>query len=117
MKNVFYNKSLSAVEIVNHKKFSKIDKKLKVSVKKWIDSLRSEKKLTPLACFQGSDAHDYRAIGRRYAYVKMTEPFFGGLENSIHSPYTRVRISTNFNPVQSGLFMEWKLRADSSSNN
>ncbi len=105
MKNVFYNENLSAVEIVNHKKFSKTDRKLKVSVKKWIDSLRRQKELTPLAYFQGSDAHDYSAIGKRYTYVKMTSPSFEGLENGIHSPSTRVRISTTFNPVQSGLFI------------
>lgn len=105
MKNVFYNKILSAVEIVNPEKFSKTDRKLKVSVKKWIDSLRREKGLTPLAYFQGSDAHDYKTIGKRYAYVKMTEPSFEGLENCINIPSTRVRISTTFNPVQSGLFV------------
>ena len=105
MKNVFYNENLSAVEIVNPAKFSKIDKKLKGSVKNWINSLRRKKGLMPLAYFQGSDAHDYKAIGKRYSYVKMTEPSFEGLENCIHSPSTRVRISTTFKPVQSGLFI------------
>ncbi|GAX62301.1 hypothetical protein SCALIN_C29_0085 [Candidatus Scalindua japonica] len=105
MKNVFYNKNLSAVEIVNPGKFSKLDKTLKVSVKNLIDSLRRKKNLTPLAYFQGSDAHDYKTIGKRYAYVKMTEPSFEGLENCIHNPSTRVRISTTFSPVQSGLFV------------
>lgn len=105
MKNIFYNPQLSAVEIVNPSKLTKKNRKLKKSLKKWIDSLRAEKGLRFVAYFQGSDAHDLQTIGKRFTYLKMTEPTFEGLNNSINSPSTRVRISDDHMLAENGLFV------------
>jgi len=105
MKNVFCNDKLSAVEIVKPSKFKRKDKKLKKTLKEWIDLLRVEKGLNLLAYFQGSDAHDLKTIGKRYTLLKMTEPSFTGLKNSVNIPSSRVRISANHNPVVSGLYI------------
>lgn len=105
MKNVFTNNLLNAVEIVKPKKFTKIDKKLKTTIKNYIDTLRDKNALPPLAYFQGSDAHDYNAIGKRYTHVKMTYPSFEGLEGATSVPSTRVRISDQFVLDSSALFV------------
>ena len=105
MKNVFYNDKLSAVEIVKPAKFKRKDKKLKKTLKEWIDSLRVEKGLPLLAYFQGSDAHDLQTIGKRYTLLKMTEPSFAGLKNSVNIPSSRIRISADHNPVVNGLYI------------
>ncbi|MFV1975830.1 MAG: hypothetical protein ACC651_08775 [Candidatus Scalindua sp.] len=105
MKNIIYNEKLSAVEIVNPSKFKKKDRKLKTTLKEWIDSLRIEKGLVSISYLQGSDAHDLKNIGRRFTLMKMTEPSFHGLENSICIPSTRIRISDGYKPVENGLFI------------
>jgi len=105
MKNVFRNKHLSAVEIVQPSRFTKKDKKLKKTLKNWIDILRNKDKLSPIAYFQGSDAHDIKSIAKRYTYIKMTEPSFSGFRTAIKMPSSRVRISDNFTPLVEGLYI------------
>ena len=105
MKNVLKSKKLSALEIVTVSKFIETDKKLKKPVKTWLDELRIKEKLTPFAFFQGSDAHDFKTIGKRISYIKMTEPSFSGLKLSINSPATRVRIKDARQAIEKGLFI------------
>jgi len=105
MKNVFYNEKLSAVEIVKPVRFTRKDKKLKKPLKIWIDSLRKNKELTSLAYFQGSDAHDLKSIGKRFTFLKMTEPSYEGLKNAITIPSSRVRISDAHSHVVKGLYI------------
>ena len=105
MKNVFYNEKLSAVEIVKPKRFTRKDKKLKKPLKNWIDSLRTKKELTSLAYFQGSDAHDLKSIGKRFTFLKMTEPSYEGLKNAITIPSSRIRISDAHSHVVKGVYI------------
>ena len=105
MKNVFKNKNLSAIEVVNPSKFTKTDRKLKKSIHNWTTSLRKREGLAALAYFQGSDAHDLKSIAKRFTYVKMTEPSFSGFKIAINIPSSRVRISELHKPVVEGLYI------------
>ena len=105
MKNVFRNKHLSAVEIVKPSRFTKKDKKLKKTLEDWIAILRHKEKLSPIAYFQGSDAHDIPTIAKRYTYIKMTEPSFSGFRTAIKMPSSRVRISDAYTPLVEGLYI------------
>ncbi len=93
MKNVLLHKQLSAVEIVKPSRFTKKDNKLKKPLKDWMDALRLKEGLSPLAFFQGSDAHDIPTIAKRHTYIKMTEPSFSGVKTAIKMPSSRLRIS------------------------
>jgi histidinol phosphatase-like PHP family hydrolase len=105
MKNVFYNEKLSTVEIVKPSKFTRENKKLKKTIKRWIESLRAEKDINSISYLQGSDAHDLKRIGARFSYVKMTAPSFDGLKTAIDIPSSRVRISTVHQAVVKGLYI------------
>ena len=105
MKNVLRQKQLSAVEIVKPSRFIKKDTQLKKSLKDWIDIVRMKEDLSPLAYFQGSDAHDLPTIAKRHTYIKMTEPSFSGLQTAIKMPSSRVRISDVQTPEFEGLYI------------
>ena len=105
MKNVFKNKNLSAIEVVNPSKFTRTDRKLKKSIHHWTTSLRKKEGLASLAYLQGSDAHDLKSIAKRFTYVKMTEPSFSGFKIAINIPSSRVRISELHKPVVEGLYI------------
>jgi hypothetical protein len=105
MKRVLSHESLSAVEIVNPKKFERLDPKLKKTLKQWIDNFRYRAGRTSLAYLQGSDAHDLNAIGKRHAYLKMTRPSFSGLRVALEMPSSRVRISDVFKKSSQGLYV------------
>ncbi len=105
MKNVLLHKNLQAVEIVKPRRFTRKDRKLKKTVDQWIQTLRKKKNLSGIAYFQGSDAHDLKSIAKRFTYVKMTEPTYGGLINAINSPSSRVRVSELYEPPQNKLFI------------
>jgi len=105
LKNVFWEPNLHAVEIVKPSKMKKNIRKKKYSFKEWIDDLRDKRGLQPLAYLQGSDAHDLDTIGKRFSYVKMTEPSFAGLKAAIIDPHSRVRISDEYSPVTAGTFL------------
>lgn len=105
LKNVFWEKSLHAVEIVKPGRMKKNIPKKKYSFKEWIDSLRDKRELLPLAYLQGSDAHDLETIGKRFSYIKMTEPSFAGLKAAIIDPHSRVRISGEYSKVTKGTFL------------
>ncbi|UCE17494.1 MAG: hypothetical protein JSV84_11425 [Gemmatimonadota bacterium] len=105
MKNVLRHKQLCAVEIVKPSRFSKKDKKLQKTLKDWIDILRLKEDLTPLAYFQGSDAHDLPTVAKRHTYLKMTEPSFSGFRTAIKMPSSRVRISDVQTPEFEGLYI------------
>ncbi|MBT3388311.1 MAG: hypothetical protein HN417_10300, partial [Desulfobacula sp.] len=105
MKDVLKNEHLSAVEIVNPKKFFQKNRKLKTSLHKWISALRRKDDLFPFAYFQGSDAHDLSSIAKRHTYVKMTSPSFSGLKTAIKMPSSRVRLSEFHYPETNGFFL------------
>ncbi|MCP4725452.1 MAG: hypothetical protein GY863_10470 [bacterium] len=105
MKNVLKLHDLNAVEIVKPSKFSKKDKKLKKTLKLWIDGVRRKEGLSSLAYFQGSDAHCLPDISKRHTYVKMTEPSFSGLRTAVRMPNSRVRISSLYEPNPEGMFI------------
>lgn len=105
LKNVFWEPSLHAVEIVKPAKMKRNIRKKKYSFKKWIDVLRDKRELQPLAYLQGSDAHDLNKIGKRFSYIKMTEPSFTGLKAAIMDPLSRVRLSDEYSPVTAGTFL------------
>jgi predicted ATPase len=105
MKDVLKNKHLLAVEVVKPSRFMKKDKKLRNTVKNWIDKERKRVDLSPLAYFQGSDAHDLKNISKRFTYLKMTEPSFSGLRSGINAPSSRVRLSQLHKPVVKGLYI------------
>jgi len=105
MKNVLTHEKLCAVEIVKPSRFTRKDRKLKIPLKLWIDSLRNKQGLTHFAYFQGSDAHDIASIAKRHSYVKMTTPSFSGLKTAIQMPSSRVRISDMYIPNSEGLFV------------
>lgn len=105
MKNVLKHKGLSAVEIVNPSRFTRVDKKLKKPLKRWIAELRQKEGLPSLAYFQGSDAHDLPSIAKRHTHIKMTEPSFSGLRTAIKMPSSRVRISDLHKRITEGLFV------------
>jgi hypothetical protein len=81
------------------------DRKLKMSMKDWIESLRRKEGLAPFAYFQGSDAHDIQGIAKRYTYIKMTRPSFAGLRTAIRMPSSRVRVSDLHTPEVKGLYI------------
>lgn len=105
MKNVFCHEGLSSVEIVKPSRFTKKNPKLKKPLKDWIDTLRLKAGLSPFAYLQGSDAHDLSTVGKRYTYIKMTEPSFSGLRTAIKMPSSRVRISDVYTPRIEGLYI------------
>lgn len=105
MKNVFCNGLLHAVEIVEPSRFTKKDSKLKKPLKDWIDTLRLKEGLSPLAYFQGSDAHDLPTVAKRHTYIKMTGPSFSGFHTAIRMPSSRVRISGVHTPIVEGLYI------------
>ncbi|UCD55506.1 MAG: hypothetical protein JSV93_01535 [Candidatus Omnitrophota bacterium] len=105
MKNVFCNQRLSAVEIVNPSKFSRQDKKLKMTIKNWIKSLRVKKEIAPIAYLQGSDAHDLKSIGKRFTFLKMTVPSFAGFKIAVCIPASRARISELNKKVTKGFYI------------
>ncbi len=105
MKNVFCNQKLSAVEIVNPSKFSRQNKKLKMTIKNWIKSLRVKREIAPIAYLQGSDAHDLKSIGKRFTFLKMTVPSFAGLKIAVWIPASRARISELNKKVTKGLYI------------
>ncbi|MCP4688179.1 MAG: hypothetical protein GY859_09020 [Desulfobacterales bacterium] len=105
MKNIILNPSLPAVEIVKPGKFSKRDRKLKTTVKKWMDGQRVKKGLAPLGFFQGSDAHSLPDIAKRHTHVKMSDPTFSGFCAALDAPSSRVRISAFQKPSPEGLII------------
>jgi len=105
MKNVLCNEKLSAVEIVNLSKFSRQDKKLKMTIKNWIKSLRIKRDVTPIAYLQGSDAHDLKSIGKRFTFLKMTAPSFAGLKIAACIPASRVRMSGLHKATAKGIYI------------
>ncbi len=105
MKNILLNPSLSAVEIVKPGKFTKKDRKLKTTIKKWMDRQRLHKDLTPLAFFQGSDAHCLPDIAKRHTYIKMSDPTYPGFCAALKAPSSRVRISEFEKPATEGLVL------------
>jgi len=111
MKNVLTNPLLGAVEIVEPHKFTTYDKKLKQTPKDWLSRLRDKTDLPSLAYFQGSDAHDLPAIGKRFTALKMTAPSFSGLRTAIGMPSSRVRISDQHESLADGHYLH-SLRVD-----
>lgn len=105
LKNVFCEQNLHAVEIVKPDKLRKNLPKKKYSPKEWIDSIRDKNGLSPLAYLQGSDAHDLKAIGKRFSFIKMSELSFDGLKAGIMDPLSRVRISDEHSAVSKGTFI------------
>lgn len=105
MKNVFCNEKLLAVEVVNPSKFSRQDKKLKMTIKNWIKSLRIKRDVAPITYLQGSDAHDLKSIGKRFTFLKMTAPSFAGLKIAVSVPASRARISELHKRVTKGLYI------------
>jgi hypothetical protein len=97
MKNVYKNKNLPALEVVEPKSFMKEHKGLKQPLNTWIRELRKKEGLSSLAYFQGSDAHSLLDIARRYTYVKMAEPSFQGLKIAVNVPSSRVRLGADPN--------------------
>jgi predicted metal-dependent phosphoesterase TrpH len=94
MRQLLQNRNLRAVEVVDPNKLNaevKSDTKT-LTRKAWIDDARREARLPSVAYFQGSDAHDLRTIGKRFTYLKMTEPSFEGLQTAMKTPSSRVRI-------------------------
>ena len=104
MENVLQSKDLRAVEIVDPAKFSRPNKKIKMSLKARFDEKRRKVGLPYLAYFQGSDAHDLASIAKRFTYLKMTEPTFAGLQTAIKMPSSRVRIEDSFKQLD-GLYL------------
>lgn len=105
MKNVLQHGGLGAVEIVDPEKFTRTDRRLKRPLNRYLAELRRQKGLRPFAYFQGSDAHDLPAVGKRFTYVKMTAPTFSGLRTAIKMPASRVRISDLHAPATEGLYV------------
>lgn len=93
--DVLCRPQLHCVEMVNPDKLLSVPKSLakqQTTLGQWIERERVGAGLDGLAFFQGSDAHDLAAVGKRYSYLMMSEPSFAGLYNAIHSPSSRVRV-------------------------
>lgn len=94
---VLCHPQLHAVEMVKAERLLSTPKQLRKRSKprtlgQWVSEVRDDAELPGLAFFQGSDAHDLRRIGARYAYLMMSDPGFGGLHDAIRSPSSRVRV-------------------------
>ncbi len=105
MRHVLSDVNLKAVEVVKPTGLSRPQKHLKKPLSEWIESLRQKADLESIAYFQGSDAHDLKTIGKRFTYLKMSEPSFSGFENAIRSPSSRMRLSMLHTPPDSGHYI------------
>ncbi len=89
LENVVGNKNLRAVEVINPDRFREGETKNR------LDKVRSERDLSSLAYFQGSDSHDIENIAKRATILKMTKPSFEGLKTAIKMPASRVQFSSD----------------------
>lgn len=105
MRNVLQDANLKAVEVVKPTSLSRVKKPLKKPLSEWIQDQRRKAGLDSIAYFQGSDAHDLRTIGKRFTFLKMSEPSFSGFENAIRSPSSRMRLSMLHTPPDSGHYI------------
>ena len=105
MEEILKSNELAALEIVKPEKFRKIDAKLKMPVKQWLEKLRDDTGAGSIAFLQGSDAHDLPNIGKRFTYLKMTEPSFNGLADAFKIPSSRARISDEHKQLENGRFI------------
>lgn len=105
MKHILLHEKLAAVEIVSPDRLKRTDKKLRKSVKAWMDEFRLRAGRKRFAFTQASDAHDTRTIGKRFSYIKMTSPSYEGLKDALRIPSSRVRLSTEHSMPQNGLYI------------
>lgn len=94
MREMLQYEHLRAVEVVDP---GSLNTKIKgetitLTRKAWIGKARRDAGLPSVAYFQGSDAHDLRTIGKRFTYLKMTQPSFSGLQTAMKMASSRVRI-------------------------
>ncbi|UCH97094.1 MAG: hypothetical protein JSV88_09650 [Candidatus Aminicenantes bacterium] len=104
MRDVFTNKHLNAIEIVDPENLERYNRKVN-HLSTWIKKLRKEIGLEDFAYFQGSDAYGLKDIALRSSYVKMTEPSFTGLKIALCIPSSRVRF---YRDVQDQIIQEEK---------
>ena len=88
--------NLNAVEVV--KATTPARKKIgKKSVKDYFDDLRDDNR-SPIAFIQNSDGHSIAELGKRFTYIRMSEPSFWSLRNALENPETRIRIQSDYKP-------------------
>ncbi|GAG64574.1 unnamed protein product, partial [marine sediment metagenome] len=91
--------NLNAVEVV--KATTPAKKKIgKEYVKDYFQRLRDDHR-SPIAFIQNSDGHSIDEIGKRFTYIRMSEPDFWSLRNALENPETRIRMQSDYNPDES----------------
>ena len=98
LKRAICSEHLRGVEVVNSAKFLEEEakdqeQKKGPTLKDQLEEARMKAGLPSLAYMQGSDAHDLKDIGKRFTFLKMTEPSFRGLETATKMASSRVRIA------------------------
>jgi len=91
--------NLNAVEVV--KATTPAKKKIgKEYVKDYFQRLRDDHR-SPIAFIQDSDGHSIEEIGKRFTYIRISEPDFWSLRNALENPETRIRMQSDYNPDES----------------
>lgn len=105
LRDVITDSALRGVEVVKPARLSSTDKTLKQPLSRYFDKQRKDVGLDPLAYFQGSDAHDLKAIGKRFTFVKMSAPSYAGLLAAVQVPSSRLRLSDLHEGADTGLYL------------